>query len=38
MDWATENSACYRLIPDDTPGFMENDRYKSCPDGSEYWD
>jgi hypothetical protein len=37
MDWATENSACYRWVPDDTPGFTEKDRYKSCPDGTEPW-
>ncbi|MCJ1371185.1 hypothetical protein MMC20_002400 [Loxospora ochrophaea] len=37
MNWATENSACFRWVPDDTPGFTEKDRYKSCPDGSVFW-
>jgi len=38
MDWAKENSACYRWVPDDTLGFTEKDRYKSCPDGRTFWD
>ena len=37
IGWATENSACYRWIPDDTQGFKEEDRYKSCPDGKVLW-
>jgi hypothetical protein len=38
MDWAEENSACYRWVPGDTPGFTEQERYKSCPDGSTFWE
>ena len=38
MSWVMENSACYLWIPDDTPGFKERERYKTCPDGRVMWD
>lgn len=38
LDWATENSACFKGINETTPNFPTIERYKFCPDGRVLWD